>query len=262
MSGFTAPIRRVDSVRRGKPTHWYADAANRRIPGVTTLLGDGLPKPALINWAANTTAEYAVDHWDALSDETPSRKLEILKKARYEVSDAAKNCGTEVHALAERLVNGEQIDVPEPLTGHVDAYCRFLDEWEPQPLLVEVVVYHLAHGWAGTLDLIARLADERTWLLDIKTSKRVYADTAYQLAAYAHAQAYLDAHGQPQPLPHIDAVGVVHVRSDGYDLVPLDAGAATYKLFRHIATVARAGKTADGLVGQTLTPPQAKESAA
>ena len=32
------------------------------IPGVTTLIGKGLPKPALPNWAARTVAEYVVDN--------------------------------------------------------------------------------------------------------------------------------------------------------------------------------------------------------
>ena len=53
---FTAPAQRIDRISFGKPTHHYEDAHGKRIPGVTTILNDGLPKPALINWAANATA--------------------------------------------------------------------------------------------------------------------------------------------------------------------------------------------------------------
>ena len=57
---FTPPARRIDKMAFGKPTHYYQDANGNRIPGVTTILNEGLPKPALINWAANATAEAAV----------------------------------------------------------------------------------------------------------------------------------------------------------------------------------------------------------
>lgn len=46
------PIRRVNGKSFGKPTHWYQDATGAKIPGVTGIVGDGLPKPALIAWAA------------------------------------------------------------------------------------------------------------------------------------------------------------------------------------------------------------------
>ena len=56
----TAPFRRIDSGRG----HRYVDAYGIKVPGVTTLLSGGLPKPALTNWAARTAAEFAVDNWE------------------------------------------------------------------------------------------------------------------------------------------------------------------------------------------------------
>ena len=46
--------------------HRYEDDG-RKLDGVTTLISAGLPKPALTWWAAGTTANYAVDHWDELA---------------------------------------------------------------------------------------------------------------------------------------------------------------------------------------------------
>ena len=43
----------------GKGHSYYLDG--EKIPGVTSVLGDGLAKPALINWAAKTVAGYAVE---------------------------------------------------------------------------------------------------------------------------------------------------------------------------------------------------------
>ena len=71
--------------------HSYLDADGRKVPGVTTIIGQGTPKDALIGWAANTTASYAVDHWDELSELKPSQRLKKLQDARYADRDAAAN---------------------------------------------------------------------------------------------------------------------------------------------------------------------------
>ena len=67
------------------------------IDGVTTLIGDGMRKKALENWAGNETAAYAVNHWDELGVLPVAARLERLKKARFEVRDTAARKGTEVH---------------------------------------------------------------------------------------------------------------------------------------------------------------------
>ncbi len=149
-------IRRVN---HGKG-HSYIDTdTGLKIPGVTTIVGDGVPKPALLKWSAETTASYAVDHWDELSTKAPSVRLKELYGARYAVKDAAANRGTQVHKLAERLVAGERVAVPDHLAGHVASYVHFLDDFDVQPILVEATVWHPEHGYCGTLDLIADLLD-------------------------------------------------------------------------------------------------------
>src|SRR5262245_43231013 len=96
--------RKVD---RGRG-HYYIDTdTNERVPGATTIIDQGIPKPALINWAATATAEYAVDNWADLTPLGPSERLKTLNKSRYAARDAAANRGTQVHALAERLVHGD-----------------------------------------------------------------------------------------------------------------------------------------------------------
>lgn len=151
MSAYVGPIRRVETAKG----HHYVDANKRRVPGVTTITGDGLPKPALINWAGNATADYAIDHWAELGELSPAARLAKLRGGRYETRDAAANRGTQVHALADQLIRGVEVDVPEELAGHVESYVHFLDEFGPDPLLIEGVVFSHSHGYAGTLDLIA-----------------------------------------------------------------------------------------------------------
>lgn len=252
---FTPPARRVDKVAFGKPTHYYVDADDKRIPGVTTILGDGLPKPALINWAANATADYAVNNWDHLADMGVADRIKVLKKARYEDRDAAAKRGTEVHDLAEHLLKGEEVTVPDELRGHVESYVRFLDEWQPTPVIVEKTVVNYTYGYAGTLDMVVDLPDGRRVLADIKTTRSgIYGETALQLAAYRYAEVYLD-NGDELPMPEVHVTWGIWVRADGYQVVPLLADPGTFDDFRRVAAVAR---TAQRIKSYILpSPPEA-----
>lgn len=252
-------IRRRD---HGRGHAYYDDAG--KVPGVTTLLNNGLPKPALINWAANTTADYAIDRWDELAELKPSERLKALQKCRFEDRDAAARRGTEVHHLAERLIHGESVEAPEEIAGHVDACVAFLDEWNVQPVLVEAVVYSPGHWYAGSLDLVADLADGRRWLIDYKTNRSgPFGDTAFQLAAYRHADVYVDTDGDERPMADlgIDGAGVVWLRADGYDLYPYDTGTAVFREFLYIAQVAAAGEYARNYKHDALPHPMAEARA-
>lgn len=254
----TAGVRRID---RGRGHSYMIDG--EKADGVTTLLGDGLAKPALINWAANTTANYAVDHWDELGNEPPSKRLDVLKRARYADLDQAARRGTEVHALAEKLVQGIEITVPEELAGHVESYVKFLDEFEPEPLLVEGVVASRKWRYCGTLDLIARIGGV-VWLLDVKTTRSgIFPDVALQLAAYRHADVYIGADGEEHPMSEfgIERSGAIHVRADGYDLIPLETGDDAFRAFQHVAWVARMTKRMAEWRGEAVAPTRTEEVA-
>jgi hypothetical protein len=252
---FTPPARRVDKVAFGKPTHYYVDADDKRIPGVTTILNDGMPKPALINWAANATADYAVNNWENLTDMGVADRLKVLKKARYEDRDAAAKRGTEVHDLAEHLLNGQEVTVPDELRGHVESYVRFLDEWQPTPVIVEKTVVNYTYGYAGTLDMVVDLPDGRRVLADIKTTRSgIYGETALQLAAYRYAEVYLDG-GDELEMPEVHDTWGIWVRADGYEVVPLIADAKTFDDFRRVAAVARTAQRIKSYILPSLEAP-------
>lgn len=253
-----ARIRRINTARG----HRYVDEHGQPMPGVTTILGDGMPKPALTRWAANAVAEYAVDHWDRLADASPSERMKLLKGAPWAERDRKALRGTQVHAYGERLVAGHEIDVPDELRPHVENYARFLDDWDVQPVLVEATVYSLRWGYAGTLDLVADVADGRRLLADVKTAKGVYGETAAQLAAYRYAPHYVGPGGTEESMPEVDGCAVVHVRDDGYDLVPVEAGPAQHRVFLYIAQVAKFAHSASDLVGAALDPPSREDATA
>lgn len=255
MSRFVPPIRRHDTARG----HSYKDATGARVPGVTTIIGDGVPKPALINWAGNTTAEYAIDHWDNLGRLSPAKRLKELQGARYAEKDAAARRGTEVHAAAEKLIAGEPVKVPEEIAGHVEQYARFLDEFQVEALHVEFSCVSYRWGYAGTADLCARLVlpdkGPKTLLLDLKTTRSgIFGETALQLAGYRFADVWVIGDEEIEPVV-CDYAAAIHVRGDGYDLIPVEAGPDQHKAFLYAQRIAQFAASSRDLVGAPILAP-------
>lgn len=270
---YVGPIRRRQYGRSG---HGYLDANGLKVPGVTTIL-KALPKDALINWAANATADAAIDRWDELAGMKPAARLAALKKARYEDRDTAANRGTEVHNAAQRYLEGEEIELPDDIAGHVESYISFVEDWQPEPLLVEAVVMSHRYGYAGTCDLgvtfddptiIARLAEQMKLphlvglgrpvrgIGDIKTSRSgIFPETAWQVCAYRYADVYVDTDGNEQPMPEFDFAFALHIRADDYGFRPLIADKEQLREFLYIREVQRAvEETSKAYVGEELTP--------
>lgn len=236
------------------------------IPGVTTLLGKGLPKPAIPYWAAKSVAEYVIDNPEGVDQlRTMGREPAVaaLKQVPWQKRDEAAVRGTDVHRLAEDLVHGREVEVPEHLVGHVEGYARFLDKFAVKGILTERPVASRKWWYAGTFDLIAEI-DGVVWSLDNKTSKGVYGETGLQVAAYTTAEFYLAEDGDEKPLPEVERMGVLHVTEDGTLLHPMgdraviDKAAAT---FRHIAYVAKQTDWIKGLIGQPMDEPGSETAA-
>lgn len=267
---------RIVRKNRGR-NHWYVDEdTGIKVPGVTSIVGDGLPKPALINWSGDATADYALNNWDTLAAMPPADRLKAMKGGRYATRDEAANRGTQVHRLADRLIRGEQVTVPAGLEGYVKSYVQFLDDFDVQPVHVEAVVYSETNAHVGTLDLIADLLfpdmpeyDDlpRTpdgyvrSLIDIKTSRSgIFGDVAVQLAPYRHSEFLITTDPETGDetvidMPAVEWTGAVHVTADGYELRPVLAGPDQYRAFLYIQQVARFCDTSRDLVGDPVVPP-------
>lgn len=174
--------------RSGNGHSYYLDG--EKVPGVTTVLSNGIPKPGLVNWSADQVSDFVVNRLavarnaegkvrivadelvrDALAwnetrgthkirvgnDDLPRASLgKILSSIRYRDLGEASAKGTEVHGLAEKLNRGQEIEVPEHLRGFVEHYLRFLEEWDPSEALLERVVVSRRWRYMGKLDLLAR----------------------------------------------------------------------------------------------------------
>lgn len=221
------------------------------VESVTGILGSAIPKHALPKWAAKSVAQYVATHRDAVGalyelGEYPM--VAALKEQPWQERDLAAKRGTEVHDFAERIANGEEVDVPSELAGHVGSCIEFLDDWGIQPVLVEAVVGSRQHRYAGKLDLVADHNRGPRAIFDYKTSKSgIFAETSYQLVAYAFAE-FHGENGDEHPMADlgIQTSYGVHIRTDGYSVMPLAYGPGIYAEFVHLLNSARIIKRAQG----------------
>lgn len=186
-----------------------------RVTSITKIVGD---KESLLNWVARTEKDAAINAAVAafgaidprerfgtspLVFESMVRAHAGAGRANEGVSDKAKLIGNEAHKRMEWVVNGRQ--GPEPPVSveaaiAVAAGENFVNTRAVKPVLAESVVYSEKYRFAGTLDLLAKVAmvvsadtdatppaGERLAVCDWKTSKAIYPEARMQVAAYAIA---------------------------------------------------------------------------
>lgn len=159
----------------------YKNAAGKRLPSVTTVIGKFKEAGGLIHWA-----------WDLGIQGIDYRK----------VRDAAADAGTLAHSMVEADIRG----LPQPVIPLTDdmkkkerdemigkwqkaesAYGAY-QEWRTQTQLkpehTEVSMTCECHQTGGTLDTI--LVQGKRSLGDWKTANSIYQENLIQLAAYRH----------------------------------------------------------------------------
>ena len=257
-----------------------------KVPGVTTLISDGLPKPALISWGAKKVAAYVAEHPELLSQMSGPEVESFLAGVPDRDRQEALRRGSYLHELAEKVGRGEVAEVPEEYLGTVESLLAFMREWDVEPIAVEATVVNRDWKYMGTFDLLAWLkagGRRRLALIDYKTgASGLWPELALQLAAYAWATTYFPepsgarfhqeylmplAPGQPGPADldesewplRLDLVAGLWLQDDGYQLCPVDAGPDTWRSFLYVAQVAQFAKKAkengDSLVGAPIAPP-------
>lgn len=192
------PVRK-DSAVSGR---FYA-VDGRMLPSVTHIL-QAIAKPALIAWAANTeraaVTEAAADlygEWTAAAMPTMPRDWYLatltarlgMVKAHQKALATAGEIGSQIHAMIEWQmktqlgVAGPKPVIQDKATWAVMAFEDFAKAVTLTPIRIEQTVYSLVHGYAGTMDLLARVNGVLT-LIDIKSGKSVYPEAFLQTAAY------------------------------------------------------------------------------
>lgn len=258
----------------------------------TSLIGLalGTSKP-LVEWNVRQACETAFDKFGTLKafheDGDREGAIKWLKDSRWTKTGAAAARGTDVHKAAEQLALGTVPKVDPAIEPYVEQFRRFLADFEPEFLMAEAPVYNLTHGYAGTLDAIARI-DGKPVVMDMKTtahgpnsekSRPPFPEVALQLTLYRNAELVglladrremsyrryyvLDPEVQhTEPMPETEGGVCLVISPEDYLLVPVDTSERIWKACRHMIEVARYQVvTSKGVFGPVIQP-QAREVAA
>lgn len=166
-----------------------------RLPSVTTLLDSILPKAGLPPWAEARGIEGAIqavrigeiDPHDERVDAVAT--VRALRLGADRARDDAAGRGLNVHAVLERYAQTAEppdlSDHPPEEWGYVQGLTRWLLHARPEPLAIEQLVASAEHGYAGRLDLKARIGGLVT-LVDLKTqaSAGIYESAHLQARMY------------------------------------------------------------------------------
>jgi hypothetical protein len=216
-----------------KRGHYYTIDGKRAV-GVTTGL-NGIPKEALKYWSAGEVASYVVDNINDIKRmiDTGGRNpaMWFLKEIPFQKRDDAAVRGTEVHAIAERYIRGESVDVPEHLMPYVEGYAAYIEDFNPTSVYEELVVGSRTHLYAGTLDSIQDIPGFGRAQVDYKTSNGVYGEYALQVAAYRYAEFMLDHDDNEQPMPEVDRTFILHIKPGDYELIEVAADEEAFEKF-------------------------------
>ncbi|MFF8656766.1 hypothetical protein [Streptomyces huasconensis] len=247
-----------------KPSQgWYRDkVTGAKLRRVTTILEQGCSKgDALTHWAGNITAETAMNNLPYLvgCSRHPVERAEAydwLRRAHTRKKDERADIGTAVHKLVEAHVLGTPMPAEllndEDMAPFLDHFLRFVTEWQVEFEASEMVVGNEEEGYAGTLDYLLRspliaaalaayfdtdVPAGSVFMGDTKTGgeldvKGVYPEASLQMAAYRKAKVAWLRDGSKIPMPATFWSGVVlHLRPEGYRLIPAVADDAVYRAF-------------------------------
>lgn len=205
--------------------YWFLAAGNerrRRLPSVTSILRQTWPKPALLEWYARLGGEAET-------------ALELAARR-----------GHNVHRFVEAyMATGELMDPAEFPADHrpyLRAVAAFLFEYDPQPIATERLIVHPEDGYAGRLDLLARV-DGKVTLLDWKsnTKGRIYTEAHVQATAYRRA----DERCGGDPIEQTMLVGVAEAGTFNV-VMGLDASNLWAAILAFFGEIKRFEKAVDG----------------
>lgn len=203
-------------------------------PGVTGILKVLDKSGPLMSWAARQTAEAFVANLDQLPRLLESVGPEGVVKAMTSRSawknDEAKLLGTDVHEIADQLNRGTMKEadlgaLPETIAKRAMNYWTWLKASGWTVKISEAFILEPLSGYGGTLDILARDADGRAVLADIKTGKGVYRESVLQLAAYGMASLVQPVGAdRVYPMPAIDRYAILHVTAAGVREIEVPIG--------------------------------------
>lgn len=274
-----SPRKPAGPPKRDRSGYYKHPTTGDRFMSVTTILSGGIPKPALMHWAAWEAASCAVDNIPTLvRARGQSARDEVrtwIQHAAERKRDTAADLGSLIHNLVEARVLGEPTpELTDEQRPFIEAFDRFLNDWQPEYEATELTVANVEHGYAGTLDAKLRIPALAPDLLEVdyKTGKSVYPEVGLQLAAYRRATIGWLKDGTEIVPPATSSGYVLHIRPqsmpggepNGYALRPVRTDDDVFAVFlaaQRIAHAARKDSLFDSILGGPMTAAPATEVA-
>lgn len=246
---------------REKPWRAYfwtpLDLDRVRFPSSTTMLDGICPKGGLPVWSEARGVEGAVEAFkrDLIdADTTPEQAVEIVRANKLGAEAAKREAaerGLNVHALLEEyMLSGSAPKLsghPVEHHGYIQGLARWLHEDDPEPIAVEQLVVHPEDGYAGRLDLRARI-DGQLVTVDLKTQERggIYASAHWQVGLYERAARWCgDEPADRKMVVVVAANGEFRTMPADYEDWQLDAALAYYRASRPVESACESANRAE-----------------
>jgi hypothetical protein len=177
--------------------HWTPTGGDRvRLPSTTTLLDAICPKPGIPPWSEARGIEGLLTAIQVGKIDpaivTPEEAIETVRRLGLGAEGAKKLAATRglnVHNINEHyMLTGEGpkfAEHPAEHHGFIKAWGKCMLALDPQPVEVEQLVVHPEDGYAGRLDLRARI-NGALETIDFKTNDNaaIYAGAHWQVNLY------------------------------------------------------------------------------
>ena len=243
----------------------YRDpVSGNQYPSVTSILKYE-DKSSLVQWAVDRAVRWCVENWQELGVD-PDVAFARARRRHNDVRDERAWVGTGVHAFIE-AEHTDSWDVPELNAEQqqiIEFWKIFNKTHTVKPMLSEFTVFNTEVGYAGTADGFWEITDNltgETWLalIDIKTSRRIWDGHYMQLAALANGEYRLaetnnkDDFAQKwknpdtnkvetsywalHDMPKFDKVQILHLTTEGAELVDVDNIDIHFKKFKAYASL-------------------------
>lgn len=202
-------------------------------PGVTSVAGIVDKSGPLVGWAKRQVAASAVRNLPELTTRAAADPYEAegwLASIPDLKRDAQANLGSGVHDLASKSLSGAVLPTDDE-RPYVEQYFAWQQAMQPTILYSEQACIDTRRGYGGTFDLGVLLSGIYT-LIDIKTSRNVYDESALQLAGYASCPS-IGRPDDPQlyAMPGWQRFAILHLTQSSWELVPMVVDRATIGAF-------------------------------
>jgi len=189
----SAVVDMYSKVEFDEKEHKYTRKSDGKWLAGISSIADSLPKPYLMPWAAKMVVEFLQDKQEIIKILTPEEYLELLDEAKTthkRKSGEAMDLGTIGHKFCEEYVlakirNTELPKMIKELKRPLEKFIEWEKENVKQWVLSEAMVVDTEEEFAGRLDGLAILKDDKLAVIDFKFSNQISPSYHLQTAGYS-----------------------------------------------------------------------------